>query len=1373
MHQNNFFKIKEIKLSAPQWRLIGDVAYIEYVKDYISAFDDICYFSEYSNKNDDFRWFIEIKSMQFFLGVFSSEKTIRLCSKNMSKELTLLNVNLNDQISGKDYDFHEELSEYCQKLNQINIENTPSIIEFNSFCYSLPLFTEERYQTVHNKTELLMLELVSEIKNYKQSLLEKLTDYGLSLTANFLLIRIHVLKYLAILPNLSHDTSGDEVKRLLIETLTRLIQDNEKAKRKRLKGQKRALPRHLEILCKIVLRIFELAPAKILAKLIRYSVGVMAQRFIAGENISSAKSSLEQLENSNRSATIDQLGELVVSKQEADDYTQKVLDIIEGLKNPGTADDINSAGIYKAHVSIKVTALTNDFKPQDFQYTFDQIAPRLSKILLKAKASNVFLNIDAEHYSYRDMVFKIYANTLEAERELHDYQQTGIVVQAYLRDAFNHFNEIKNFAIKRKLIMPIRLVKGAYWDGETIEAEAHNFPAPEFLNKEETDLHFRQLVYAALENHTSIQLAVASHNIQDHCFARTMREELFPKASVIEHQCLHMTYEGLSVAMAQKKWATRNYIPVGNLLVGMAYLVRRIMENSSQVGVLTIMRSHKKGLLYGNSFELLEEKRKNKTYCYDKECTHLSSNFKNIYPLRTFREDHLNLLKVELDRQMHQLQNENLYYSDGDKKVICSSDPSLVLGLIKYDSIDLLNQKMISLYEGFHRDHWRNNLSYRIGCFSKLVDLLLINREMLTSMILLEAGKTLDEASADIDEGIDFIQFYLQKYLIESVDEEFCAKGVVGVIAPWNFPLAIACGMTIAPLVCGNTVVLKPAEQTPLIAKKFVELCYEAGIPDDVFQIVLGDEKIGKAIVDHELIVGIVFTGSKSVGETIYKKIVKQNISEKYGYGNVSKFAITEMGGKNAIIVTNNCELDETVAGIIYSAFAHSGQKCSAASRVIIDKNILDAFIMRFRSAIYDLQVGAATKFSTLINPLISQADKLRVQEMAKEASEEIKRFGGEVIVDLSRKDYPGFCVGPSVFLVGENCDIKNYSVANTEVFGPILHLIPYNTLDDAIHLFNNTEYALTGGVFCQSQDDLDFILPRLEAGNIYVNRANTGARVAIEPFGGFKMSGTGPKAGSKEYLENFYFQRKNIITENDLLFIEKNDIQQDFNLSHPFQKKIEDRLQVCKQILSSLINEKEILFMGSSNIELSQFHAFAEQIEQGVFHLEQMQYQNHYIPGQLSYNKKNMAIGNGLFIESGEFLNVYSVIDFLINIIAGNGLNIICTHYNIFKSWEEVLDLSYNYGLSRYNISLNLMSKNELEMILKSEDFHFLQFSRYESSNEYIGMYLGKEFKMYIPKVFILNSEVNMEKRLNKFVHQRSFAINTMRHGAPLELSL
>ena len=1361
------FSLESLPIGDKGWSVIGYEHHLEYIQKIDTTFSELLILIDFheTQEVDSFRWTIEVGTIQFQVGLFKKTKKIKIASKQLSTELCLMHTPV---IKEGELD---AVKDFIQDIAQIPTENTPMKIEYISFKNELPLFIEEEFLDTNSKMEEMSEQLIEEISGYRQTLFEKISDFGLDLTANFMLIRIHLLKYLAILPCLDHDKKGHEVKRLFLETLTRLIADSKKAEEKKLKGQNRSLPSFYIKLFSLLHFFGKKVPANILAILIRWSVSMMAQRFIAGESIHKAKGALNSLLRTNRFATIDQLGELVVSNKEADEYKDKVLEIIYGFGELVTKGTKNSAGILQAHVSIKVTALTNDFKPQDIQYCYESIAPRLKEILLAAKKECVFINIDAEHYHYRDAVFEIYKRVLLETEELQTFEHTGIVVQAYLRDALAHLRQVQALAKQRGLIMPIRLVKGAYWDAETIEATAHNFESPQFINKEETDLHFRQLVYVILKAKTELQLTVASHNIQDHCFCEALYQTHFEDSPQIEHQCLHMTYEALSVGLSKLNFPTRNYIPVGNLLVGMAYLVRRIMENSSQVGVLMMMRSHKKAMNFATPYQLLVENKVKHNFNYDESDSFMTSEFKNVYPVRTYLTNHLKRMDHSLGSYIASAKNNKITSKESKHQIFSSSYLDLLLGEITLDTKETTCEKIDRLFKHYDND-WYSNHLLRNLCLLRLSDELLINREDLSALIMMEAGKSIEEAIADVDEAIDFIHFYVREQNLLNINGNIGAKGVVGVIAPWNFPLAIPCGMSVAALCAGNSVILKPAEQTNLIAQEFYRLAIKAGIPEDNFQIAYGEVEVGQAIVNHPLLNGIVFTGSKPVGELIYKSIRSHFSSKLYKSFKIPKFAITEMGGKNAIIVTNNCELDETISGILYASFAHAGQKCSAASRIIIDEEIKEVFKERFKKAVHDLKVSKADDFSTFVNPLVSREDKERVIKMAQEARAEVHQFGGDVVIDLSGQDYPGFCVGPSVFELSAKTFFENNTVASREVFGPVIHIIPFKDLDEAIEIFNHTEYALTGGIFCQSQDDIDYILPKLRAGNIYINRPNTGARVAIEPFGGFKMSGTGPKAGSKEYLNQFNRQLEHNRTFDKTNFEAAQSSQLFF--ATETQLPLARRIISIRTIVETLSFQFTELIGEVNEFDKAKLDQLLKDIDEGLFNLTERTFPNREIPGQISYSKRDVGLGSGVILDATESFDIQLLIDFIINLIVGNGITILTTNVRIYNRWKNVVGLAYQNGISEFNLYLSLVTKDDLLAFINDNPIDFVVFSMFDVDREILDkLMFTEQNRQGLIKLIFSGYHESFDDGILSFTHCRSFAINTMRHGAPLDTGI
>ena len=1364
-------KVKEVQGTDWKIQFYADFDEIIFDKDNLEKVLELIDYAKTQDK--PFKWPLNLISFQFLAGVFPDDKLIIIASKNLNYELNLLDFYQFTQRTSE----IEELMLHTKKVAQIPLEDSPLVINYISNLHNLPNFDDNEFSKIMDQTDQKTKELSVHLKAYRQTLFEKFSDFGLDLTANYELIRIHLLKFLAILPCLDHDKEGDEVKRTFREAILRLTQDNQISVIKSLKGQQRALPQFYIGIFHVVLFLTRFINAKFLAFMIRKFVALLAKRFIAGEDINKAQGQLNSLLSSNRDATLDQLGELVVSAKEADQYLERVLSIIDGINQHVKKGSRNSVGINKAHISIKVTALCHDFKSQDIEYVYQQIAPRLKKILLRAKEEEVFINIDAEHYHVRDQVFEIYKRVLLETDELKDYKDTGIVIQAYLRDAFTHFKEVVELARERGHIMPIRLVKGAYWDAETIEADAHNYEAPQFLNKEETDIYFRQLAHYALLNGQYIQLALASHNIQDHCFVEILRKELFPSSPGIEHQCLHMTYEALSVGMSKMNWATRNYIPIGDLLIGMAYLVRRIMENSSQVGVLTIMRSHNKASTYKSPLELLKHKSENRELIFDSSLKHLSRDFKNIYPIRTYKMKELKLIEDQLKNDLEKY--KTLQVSDDDSQLvsISSSLPDLKLGALLKDNVASVNEKISKLFDGYQSLDWKDNLkTNRFVILSNLSDLLHIHRVRLVSLIMLEAGKSIDEAVADVDEAIDFINFYVREEinLIKKFGY-FTSKGVFGIIAPWNFPLAIPVGMSVAALATGNTVILKPSENTPLICHEFLKLARQAGISEEVFELAIGDGEIGKEIVNHELINGVVFTGSRGVGEEIYQKLSTSFVHAKYEIAPESKTIITEMGGKNAIIVTNNCELDETVSGILYAAFAHAGQKCSACSRIIIDKEIKDAFLDRFVDALRDLEVGSSLEFKTTVNPLITLKDKERVKAIAKDIRENLKP-NHKIHIDRTNEEYDSFAVGPMLVEVDSDEAFVKESYTCREIFGPIIHLIPYDNLDHAIKIFNATDYALTGGIYAQSQNDIDYLLEGLLAGNIYINRPNTGARVAIEPFGGFKMSGTGPKAGSAAYLKPFHIMNK---IERDRFKINDFDIKRsdEFKPVRVSRLNTKDRVLKVREFVNTVLNRYEVFFHNIDELGKDALYDLLEYIDDGNAFLDEREFPNRFIPGQINYDKKQLSLGVGLLVTGENSLDLQHFLTFVFNLIVGNGINVICTKDKGHKYWEDVVNTAYICGLSSYNVNVMCFDSSGLEKVLKEEIYDFVYFDKHlQELARYMDFALKNRNDQRLKKIYLSEEWEdwdNFDSFIEKLTLPRSYAVNTMRHGAPMDLSL
>lgn len=1318
-----------------------------------------------------FRLQLSVESVPCLVAFFPQKREIRMLSACAGRELILL----------REVEDAPELHlfrEHVVAVTGMRSLEAPSVWELLTAQHALPSLLQENFADVAELSHHLEKRILQEFSSYQPKLFERFSDFALGLSSDYALVRIHLLKFLAILPSLEQDVSGREVKRMFMESYRRLITDAAQMHEHASKRHPQ-LPKWLLAFARLNVLLAKMLPAYVLAKLIRAGVKILALRFIAGESIEKASVALQQLRSSGRDATLDQLGELVVSEAEASIYEEQVLKLIRGFSlhvAPGTK---NSAGILSAHVSLKMSALTSDFNPEAPDATYAVVGPRLRKILCEAKQHQVFINVDAEHYDYRNLSLEMLQRTLLETSELADFADVGIVVQAYLRDAYPHFQEVLALAQKRGLCMPIRLVKGAYWDAETIHADAHHYVAPQFLNKEESDLHFRQLTIKILEASPHVQLCLGSHNVADHCFAEAIRKTRYPEALPIEHQCLHMTFEPLSTAMARLGWAVRNYIPIGSLLVGMAYLVRRIMENSSQVGVLTKMRQYRGKYEQISPEEVHRQQKQQGSLSRDiVERTH--ANFFNVAPVRLYCPDEravfveaLQKLTQELPLQFHAEHR----HAPEEHAVISPSQPELIVGKIRFANSQDTEAALQKLDAAYNTSTWVTAPAVeRASVLLKAAQLMLVKRLHLASVVCFEAGKQLNEALGDVDEAIDFLNFYAREELrVNHEGSKLGSRGVVAVISPWNFPLAIPCGMVVGSLVAGNAVILKSAEQTPLVAEELINLLYEAGVPHDMLCHLPGKgEIIGKQLVEDERVSTIVFTGSKAVGLWIAQTAGKRIYHNKRFGFHVPVRVIAEMGGKNAIVVTQNAELDEAVSGVIASAFGHAGQKCSAASRVLVHQSIKERFAMRLSQGLRDLEVGRADDFAVFVNPVVSAAEKARLQNAVKSAVQEAEAYDGKVWCNRSQEVLPGFAMGPSLIELPLERGLHPESIAQQELFGPVLHLIPFETLEQAVQLFNSTEYGLTGGIYSQSQDDTDFLLTQLQAGNLYVNRPCTGARVGVEPFGGFKHSGTGPKAGGIHYLPALHVNLDAVETLPTTVFAGKPLSDQAVQLCVQTTQLSPEKLLQFEKLLTQLSNQAPYLFASRAHTAQVVFEWWREWLLNDGKNYFWKHHWNARVPGQLSFNDLRQVKSQGVVLARNAEPQLPTLLYALSALATGASLTILCSTHESSLVWKVFEGALRSCGFSVAQCTVYACNAAQIQSVLADTRVEFCIVDGQPELERVAlaGFMDGKGVQMRQIYTQADAPDVrDYQRYLDTFVHVRSFAINTMRHGAPLEV--
>lgn len=885
------------------------------------------------------------------------------------------------------------------------------------------------------------------------------------------------------------------------------------------------------------------------ARLIRKNVSSMARTFITGENAECAAPSLESIWKNGFGFTVDILGEAAVAESEATHYQKLYLDLVrhlpEQLKSWPVQPILESSAwgkIPRANVSVKLSSLFSQIDPLNFRACVETLKSRLRPILAQAVKNGVFVNIDMEQNDFRELFFAV-AEEIFAEDEFRNYPHFGVVVQAYLKSAQEDLRRLIHYCKGRGTPVTIRLVKGAYWDYEIIRARQNGWPIPVFINKAETDANYEACTDLLLEAYPHIAGAFGSHNVRSISHAMARAEELGLARNAIEIQMLYGMATPFKRAVADLGYRVRDYAPVGEMLPGMAYLVRRLLENTSNEGFLKVkymkpneaLNMLKKPVLPQNAdvpFSTTGNMQQtgNGTTL---------SGFVN-EPLLDFSGDENRRSLIPAFKALRQ-------------KLPLSVDPLIdgqaVEGTPVSQSVNPCNtHEVITRFSMAHQYHADQALAAchrakktwssfaaeeRARVIRKVADVLLSQRDELIAVIVLETGKTVREADGDVCEAIDFCRYYADEYLAlakpkltaevsgETNHYLYRPRGVAVAIAPWNFPLAILTGMTVGPLVCGNPVIMKPAEQSTGVSVYLYRALLEAGVPAEAVHLLPGaGEVIGQYLVNHSQVHIITFTGSKAVGLNILRGAYHPLPGQKH-----IKKVVAELGGKNGIIIDDDADLDEAVVGALHSVFGFQGQKCSACSRIIVHESCYDKFKKRFVDAMMSLKIGHAENPDTRLAAVIDAASRDRLMEV-------IHHHRDEIVAQLELPQNlaaSGYFVPPTVF---ESDDPKS-ELGQKEFFGPLVTLFKVQNFDEALAVLNGVDYALTGGLYSRSPSHIDRARREMEAGNLYVNRGITGALVARQPFGGYKLSGVGGKAGGPDYL--LQFVEPITITENTM----------------------------------------------------------------------------------------------------------------------------------------------------------------------------------------------------------------------------------------------
>lgn len=884
--------------------------------------------------------------------------------------------------------------------------------------------------------------------------------------------------------------------------------------------------------------------ARISAAVARRGIDRMARQFVIGTDAQEVAQAVGDLWRRHTAATVDILGEHTYSETEADVYAARLASAVETLgasARAWPADDLlefdDIGPVPRASVSVKVTALASAFTPLSAEEGVERCAHRLIPILRRATDLGVSVWFDMERYEEKELTHLLLRRVLSVPgmERLH----AGVVVQAYLRDSAEDLDDLASWARGRRTPLSVRLVKGAYWDSETAEAATKGWDFPVFQTKDETDWNFERLARILLSHRTTLRAAFATHNLRSIAATVVDARSMGIPDNAYEIQLLYGMAEPVHEAIRRSGFRLRVYAPMGDLLPGMAYLVRRLLENTSNESFVRhhfaegealeeLLAPPDPGILPGPS--TATRRPPTSVAAPGPYRPEPPAEWRRL----EVRDDLAAAVEAEFRRPTREVPaviGGQTFRTTRKLKSVDPASPGDVVAETASCGTSEVDAAVEAAVAATAR--WREVPPLeRATVLFRAAENMRARRAPLAALEIRETGKGWADADADVCEAIDYCEYYGRRMIdmsrgavLDSPPGEvnrllYRARGVCAVITPWNFPLAIPAGTTSAALVTGNCVVLKPAEQSPAVAAELVRAFADAGLPEGVLSFLPGTgEETGAALASHPHVDVIAFTGSRDVGLGILETASLRRAARS----SVAR-VIAEMGGKNAIVVDSDADLDEVVPAVIHSAFGFAGQKCSAASRLIAVSSVHDAVVERVVEAAKSLVIGPPRKPGSQLGPVIDSDSHERLTAAVSRAAE----VG---TVRLARSEVPdeGWYLGP---VIVTDVDPGSWLAAD-ELFGPILAVFRAPDLTAALEMANSSDYALTAGVFSRSAEHIRVATRSLRAGNVYVNRAITGAVVGRQPFGGNAMSGIGYKAGGPDYL--LQFCETQVVCENTL----------------------------------------------------------------------------------------------------------------------------------------------------------------------------------------------------------------------------------------------
>ncbi|MTC79994.1 trifunctional transcriptional regulator/proline dehydrogenase/L-glutamate gamma-semialdehyde dehydrogenase [Providencia sp. wls1916] len=884
-------------------------------------------------------------------------------------------------------------------------------------------------------------------------------------------------------------------------------------------------------------RIISKSGEPLVRKGVDMAMRLMGEQFVTGETIAQALANARKLEDKGFRYSYDMLGEAALTEKDAQDYMVSYQQAIHAI---GKAS--NGRGIYEGPgISIKLSALHPRYSRAQYDRVMEELYPRLLSLVLQAHQYDVGINIDAEEADRLEISLDL-LEKLCFEPKLAGWNGIGFVIQAYQKRCPFVIDSIINLAERSQRRLMIRLVKGAYWDSEIKRAQIDGLEGyPVYTRKVYTDVSYIACARKLLSVPNLIYPQFATHNAHTlSAIYQIAGKNYYP--SQYEFQCLHGMGEPLyeqvvgKVADGKLNRPCRIYAPVGTHETLLAYLVRRLLENGANTSFVNRI---------ADATIPLDEL--------------VADPVKDVRELsKTEGQIGLPHPKIPLPRDLYGTRRVNSMGLDLSNEHRLASLSSALLNAAAQEKIaepllggefvtqQALPEAVAIINPACHRDivgkvreaseqeaeHALNIAtdagaiwfatppSERAAILLRAADIMEQQLQPLLDVLVREAGKTYANAIAEVREAVDFLNYYATQVREDFDNNTHRPLGPVVCISPWNFPLAIFSGQIAAALAAGNTVLAKPAEQTPLIGAIAVSIMHQAGIPRDVLQFLPGKgETIGAKLVGDQRVRGVMFTGSTEVAG-----LLQRNIAGRLDAQGRPTPLIAETGGLNAMIVDSSALTEQVVTDVVASAFDSAGQRCSALRILCVQEDVADRTIRMLKGAMEECRMGNPEHISTDIGPVIDSEAKENIDQHIQQMRSKGKIVFQAVYADSQdqQEQAEGTYVKPTLI------ELDNIGELKKEIFGPVLHVVRFkrDELEQLVDQINAAGYGLTLGVHTRIDETINQVVAKAKVGNLYVNRNMVGAVVGVQPFGGEGLSGTGPKAGGPLYLYRLLSER-------------------------------------------------------------------------------------------------------------------------------------------------------------------------------------------------------------------------------------------------------